>query len=240
MNEAWLDKLHNHYVSEFEQRKLKEIERLKKERLRTVEKNAQNKFIEQVLLKYYTENFADTGKMPTDVDDINEITVAADNVAARYNRKPRNCLLTINPKPGVSLAELKGLMLRLTTKPYIASYLYVYEVRKPDFSGLHVHMLCTYTGRPNNFQRGVKSLCRKICDVDNLSILNFKFIPDDICQEKIDYLLGKKQKKKQKGVTATIAFREEKDLQPYYESDPPPPCRVTQLTPVPHIEEVKE
>lgn len=240
IDEAWLDELHNRSVRQFEQSKRKEIERLNRDRLRTVEKKAQEKFIEQVLLKHYSENFANSGEMPTDVEDVKEITLAADKVSERYNRKPRNCLLTVNPKPGVSLDELKGLMLKLISKSYIDRYLYVYEVRKADYTGLHVHMVCTYTGRPNNFQRGIKSLFRRVCDVDNSSILNFKFLPDELVSEKLDYLLGKKQKKKQVGVQASIAFRKDKDLQPHYESDPPLSCRVTQLTPVPLIEEVKE
>lgn len=199
-------------------------------RLKNLTQKAKEKFTEQVLLKHFTEQFYNDGTMPDEKVNLPEISNAADNVSARYNRKPRNCLVTVNPRQEISLDKLKTAVERLTSKPVVKGYFYVYEVRSGD-TGLHCHMLITYEGRPNNFLRGLKTTFKHICDASNSSILNVKYIADDLMPEKIAYMLGQKKKAKLIGVEDTKKYRIANNLEPYYESNPPLSCRVAQSIP---------
>lgn len=136
------------------------------------------------------------------------------------------CFLTVNPRPDVDIKTFKKVIQKIFKKKGIKSYYYVYEVRKPN-SGLHAHAVLYYDMRPYDLKKGIKNTCKTICDISNPEILNFKFIPEDIVPAKILYMNGEKKESKKAGVEATVRWRTENSIEPYYESIPPLPCRDT-------------
>lgn len=147
--------------------------------------------------------------------------------------KPPFMLVTVNPRQGVSFAELNKAVLKFVSKKSVGQYFYVYEVRKED-EGLHCHMLVQYTTKPYDFKRSTKSTFKNVCASNNPNILNFKFVSDENLQSKIEYLLGDKKDSKKAGVKYTKQYRATNKISDFYESSPPLPCRATQtLTIIP-------
>lgn len=161
--------------------------------------------------------------MPTD----NECNDLLNDAIDRFSQKPPYILITINPFLHVTLEEFQRVICKIVNKKSIESYMYVYEIGKND--NLHCHMIVKYNDRPYNFKRGIKSTCKNICDFNNPHVLNFKFIKPENLDSKISYLLGHKSDKKQLSIQNTNKFRSLHSLEPYYQSNPPLPCRITQL-----------
>ena len=192
--------------------------------LTTAEKQAKILFTKQMLLKQYTEDLYNDEQTPIPVPPRIKETVLNNT-----RKKPRNILLTINPRPDVSLDELKKVVNKFLSKKSITHYIYCYEVRKETeenvFQGLHVHILFTYTSRVNDIKNSAKRITKKICDSENPSILNIKFIQDELIPEKIKYLRGEKKTSKKAGVLATKKYRKICDLKDLYESEALFPCK---------------
>lgn len=186
------------------------------------ENQAAKFFTKTLHLKAMTDNLITNGVSPLPVtDEVKEVTLL------RYNKRSDYCLLTVNPKPEVTLEEFKKSIQKMLKKKTIPVYFQVYEVRKGE-SGLHSHILLRYTCSSHSFMRSTKSTFKNICDVNNSAILNFKFIAPELLQDKLSYLLGVKQTKKLKGVDDTKAYRKKYNLLDFHESSPPFPCRATQ------------
>lgn len=198
------------------------------------EDEAQRIFIRQMYLRSYSQSVGD-GDVPFPVDCPQALDVVSKQTE-RLNTKPPFCLLTVNPRPEVKLADFKKKLLKFLGKKTVPEYFACIEVRKNE-DGMHAHILCRYTPPPSQFKRSTKNTFRDVCDSDNSCILNFKFLQEDLLPDKIKYMLGEKQQKKQKGVEDTKLFRKKYDLPDYWESNPPLSCRVTQIT-TPVIEEI--
>lgn len=148
--------------------------------------------------------------------------------------KPPFLMVTINPRPDVILNDLKKSILKFVSKKSVIQYFYVYEVRNED-GGLHCHVILKYEIKPYDFKRSAKNTFKNICDSSNPSCLNFRFIEEELLDSKINYLLGNKRERKLKGVEHSIAYRKKYNLEDYYESSPPLPCRTTQTITVEEI-----
>jgi len=186
-----------------------------------------HQFYKTAFLKEHVRAFCEEGKTPNKLTP--ELQIMMDNQANTLMTKPPYMLLTINPRPDVSLAQLKKVVEKIVSKKTITHYAYVYEVRKKD-SGLHCHMLLKYTDKPYSFQRGLKNTAKHICTVNHKEIFNMKYIEEDHVPEKISYFLGNKKDSKKAGVIDTVAYRKAQNLETMYESSPPLPCRATQIT----------
>ena len=91
-------------------------------------------------------------------------------------------------------------------------------------------MLVRYQNiRPHDLKKACKNTFKHMCSVQNHQILNFKFIEETICQDKINYMKGNKKDAKKQGVEHTIKYRQENKLKEFYESNPPLSCRVAQI-----------
>lgn len=186
------------------------------------EKKAREKFLTTLILHNYVSNFSQDGSMPHGSVQ-RSIEEQKDNICT----KSVLCMLTVNPKPGITLEQFTKVVDKFVKKIWIAEYFYVYEIRKAPDQGLHSHILYRYTCRPRDMKNSCKKYFADICDTNNSSILNFRYIDPTLALDKINYMLGNKQQKKQSGVRATLAYRTNNNLESYYESNPPLTCRVT-------------
>lgn len=169
-----------------------------------------------------------------------ELLKLMESQSDRITTKSPYYFITINPKSGITLEELRNAVEHkkksLINKKCVKSYMLVYEIRNKDekkYTGLHCHILLEQTDKPHNFKRGVKNTFKNICDINNPHILNFKNIPDEsTMKQKVLYMLGEKTDKKKKGVSITQEWRKTISLPDYIESSPLLPCRVTQKMPL--------
>lgn len=191
---------------------------------------AEKELITTAIKRQYVSDFCDEGKTPHEYPskELNEILLKQSD---KLIQKSPFMLLTINPRMGWLLGELKPLVEKFVKKKWIREYFYVYEVRRTPTKeidpGLHVHILLRYTGRPYDCKKSIKKMFASVCDTNNPEILNIKYIPETLLPEKIDYLLGRKKDSKHQGVLATVEYRKQNKLKPYYESSPPLTCRAT-------------
>lgn len=197
--------------------------------------DATYKFLTTAYLREHVRAFSEDGTMPFDIKDKKLLTML-ENQANQLITKPPFVLITINPRPEVTLPELQKVVAKLLKKTTITHFAYTYEVRTGE-SGLHVHILVQYNDKPHHFKRGIKNTTKNICDSNNPNILNFKFISEQNLDDKINYLKGEKKTSKLKGVEDSVAYREKYNLLPLYESSPPLPCRATEE--IPMIEEAE-
>ena len=149
--------------------------------------------------------------------------------AKKLQCKSPYCLVTVNPRSEVTLQEFKKVIAKFVNKKTIPEWFKVFEVRKGD-TGLHSHILLRYTAPPYDFKRSAKNTFKKVCDSENPSVLNFRFVEEGLLPDKVSYMLGNKQSKKLKGVEDTKLYRARNNLPDYEESSPPLTCRATVIT----------
>lgn len=188
-------------------------------------KEAYLQFYKTLYTREIYQSFIETGKAPFEPNN-DKLKELIQNTYNRISTKPTNIFLTINPRPEITFEELSKVVDKYLTRKFVVGYSYVYEIRKEDFSGLHCHILLKYQNiRPYDLKKNTKNSFKSICMVDNPEILNIKFIEDDVCLEKVNYMLGNKKDSKQSGVKATILWREKNNIKPIYDSTPPLSCR---------------
>lgn len=199
--------------------------------------DATYQFLKTAYMREHVRVFAEEGKLPLIPKDV-KLLAMLNNQADAICQKPPNMLITINPRKDVSLEELQKVVSKVVSKKTITHYAYVYEVRKED-EGLHCHILLKYADKPYNFKRGIKNTCKNICLADNPEILNFKFVTEDLIQQKFEYIEGHKKDSKMAGVNFTKQYRIQHNIESMYESNPPFPCRVA-LKPIEYSAEEEE
>lgn len=177
-------------------------------------------FYKHLFKHQFVADFMSEGNVP--VEPTSEIyKEVVEKAKDRVTTKPVYVLLTINPKPGVSLKELAVKVEKFVQRCFIKSYMYVYEIREEGGGGLHCHMLLHYTCKPYDLKRASRSTFKELCDVNNPAILNQRFVEPEILQQKINYLKGDKQDKKKKAVEFTKAWRLQQNIKDVYESEHP-------------------
>lgn len=187
------------------------------------ERQARKFFCKTLALKYHTQQLCEAEVVPLPISE-----VITKNALSLIKKTSPFCFLTVNPSPEVSLETFQKSVQKFLKKKNLSFYFQVYEVRKGE-TGLHAHMMVKYNTPVYGFKRSTKSTFSKICAVDNTAILNFKFIAEELIPDKIKYMMGEKQDKKQNGVKDTIIWRTKYSIPTLVESSPPFPCRATQL-----------
>ena len=197
--------------------------------LQKVARDSYYKGLEKWMINFYYKYFDDFykthGTLPFTIPDPIQQR-ALQSMVSKITTKSKYMMVTVNPKPGIELPEFKKKIEKFVGRSMVQKYAYVYEVRnyeEKEFSGLHSHILLEYDGTPSNFKRNTKNTFKKICDVNNSHILNFKFVPIEHLPDKMNYLKGIKQKKKLPSVEITKKFREKNELKTIYQSEPPLP-----------------
>lgn len=168
-------------------------------------------------------NFMETGKIPITPDNAMQVELL-EQARDRVITKSPYILLTINIAPGITFKELEKQIIKFSKRKIIRAYKYVYEIRdkKQDtYTGIHCHMILQYTCKPYDFKRSAQSTFKNVCDVKNKSILNIRYIDPSEIPDKIEYIKGKKQDKKKKGVELTKLWRKENTIAEIYESELP-------------------
>lgn len=135
------------------------------------------------------------------------------------------CLVTINPKPDVDLEELRSVCEDAFSE-YFAWYIWSYEIRSAPDKGIHCHCVARILDRKNNtnFYR-FKTKFSTI--VGNPKHVDIRFLPDNQLEKSAQYV--KKEtvaKSKQASHEATIAWREENDIEEFYFLGDVPTCLV--------------
>lgn len=189
---------------------------------------AKQMLFQRACLNEYFQTFQETGDLPIVANG--EVKQIMEAQCKKLSSKPPFCLITINPRSDITLPVLKKTVEKFLKKKTIPQWFQVYEVRKGE-TGLHAHILLRYTPTPFAFKRGAQNTFKNVCDSKNSSILNFKFIQENILLDKINYMLGEKKDSKLKGVKDTILYRKKHSLPKYEESSPPLTCRATQIPP---------
>lgn len=206
---------------------------LKNKREGIIEKAYQDalyQFYKTCFLRQMVTNFMNDGSLPIEVSDTYQRKLIEDQYI-QNSTKSFYWFVTVSVKPGVTFQEFEKAVKKQISKKIIKTYFYVYETRHlPDetnklFEGLHCHMLLYSTVRPYDFKKSTKNTFKDLCTINNPEIMNFKNIPEDLIQDKINYMLGDKKESKQKGVSLTKAFRTRNNIEEYYESTPPFSCR---------------
>lgn len=183
-------------------------------------KDAIYDFYKHLFKHQFVNEFMSDGVIP--VEPNNEIyKEICEKAKDRVVTKPVFVLLTINPKPGITFQELDKKIQKFTKRKFIKSYKYVYEIRKEGGKGLHCHIVLHYTCKPYDLKRASRSTFKDICEVNNPSILNIRYIEPEDLQQKISYIQGNKQDKKLKSVKLTKQWRLENNIQDIYSSEHP-------------------
>lgn len=178
-------------------------------------KEALLQFYKTIYLRQMVEDFMSDGTIPLEIVCPTKRAMI-DRRASSCITKPPFCMITINPRPGTTLEELQNKVEKFVSRKMILDYLYAYEVRNAA-GGLHCHVIVRYQSKPYDLKRGTKSTFKNICDSNNPQILNFRWIEEADLPAKIQYIQGRKQDKKMKGVKHTEAYRLENNLQPLYQ-----------------------
>lgn len=183
-------------------------------------------FLKTAYQREMVRNFMEDGTLPYVPKDP-KLLKMLESQANAVSSKPPYLFVTVNPRPEVTLTELKKSIEKFLKKKSISQYFYVYEVRTEN-TGLHCHILLKYDIKPYDFKRSTKNTFKNVCDSSNPSCLNFKFVEEDTLQSKVEYLLGDKKDSKKKGVNFSIEYRKKNNIPAFVESSPPLPCRATQ------------
>lgn len=191
-------------------------------------KDAFYQFYKTLYTRQFISDFMEDGTLPH-IPKNAEMLKYCQKASDRISVKPPYILLTVNIRPDVKLDVLVAKVNKFVKRSIVSSFIYAYEVRKEDMTGLHCHLLCKYVCKPHDFKRGAKSTFKDVCNVSHPEILNFQYIDEPRLRDEINYVKGVKNEKKKEGVKASIEYRKQNNLQDFYESTPNLPCRGAEL-----------
>ncbi len=134
--------------------------------------------------------------------------------------------ITVNPRPDIDLLEFMKVLRKYVIKKWIDDYIYVIEQRgiteDESGKGFHSHILIW---KPDNKRsseviRETKNTFKKICSVDNPSILNIQNCKEEDIEKRRNYMLGLKalndDPSKEQKQKIDIGFRERNNIEIYY------------------------
>lgn len=134
--------------------------------------------------------------------------------------------ITVNPRPDIDLLEFMKVLRKYVIKKWIDDYIYVIEQRgiteDESGKGFHSHILIW---KPDNKRsseviRETKNTFKKICSVDNPSILNIQNCKEEDIEKRKNYMLGLKalddDPSKEQKQKIDIGFRERNNIEVYY------------------------
>lgn len=134
--------------------------------------------------------------------------------------------VTINPKPGVTLEELKKDVGRFIRRaPLCAQYMYTYEQRGESLTdpkygdGIHCHLLAIQKGGifKGDFQKMAFNTFKHIVG-NQQAVFVSPVRTKDLFESKVQYLLGNKTDEKMSKVAADRTWRTANNLEPSYQT----------------------
>lgn len=143
--------------------------------------------------------------------------IASENRKNAENSGNKLFWITINPKPGISLETLKKNTLKMYSKKWIKGYMYVYETTSNGHN--HTHGLIVADYEISRARKELASTASSICDISNVHCFKFVVLDDpNVAQQKMNYMMGLKQSKKEENVSITKQWRKQNNLAELYES----------------------
>lgn len=139
--------------------------------------------------------------------------------AEKIGKSERFFWITVNPRSEITLPELVKSVTKMYGKKWIEAYAYVYETTSNDH--IHSHGLIKATYEPARARKELASSVSKICLTSNPHCFKFVILDEEKANQKLNYMLGKKQSKKAHDVEKTKKWREENDLRDIYTSEGP-------------------
>lgn len=124
--------------------------------------------------------------------------------------------ITINPKPEVDYDDFHNRILDLVTNESVSEYLYSFEVRNSDHTGLHAHVLLECHTTDKNFaDRKIKKLfVPELCG--NPKHVDIKWVSYDQLPEVVSYIKKDKVSRSKKASNdATLDWRSTNNIPAY-------------------------
>lgn len=163
---------------------------------------------------------------------INEKTLALrTKISSLKNDKPcgKFFWITIRPPHDTEFEQFKKLVLKLSKKAFIKSYMYVYEQTASERNerelghGFHIHLLFEKTEdaeAPSKLKKYIRNGFKNIMDVNNEACFKIIIAPEKYLDDKIDYMLDKNldddHKDKEEKQEFDKKWRQKEHLEEYY------------------------
>lgn len=136
----------------------------------------------------------------------------------QYSRKRTPYwFVTINPKPEVTYEEFHSRINDLLSNDSIEEFLYSFEVRNSDYTGLHAHVLfVSHTRDPNFASRKVRALfVPELCA--NTKHVDIKWVHEHDLPDVISYIKKDKVSKSKKASNNfTLQWREQESIPSHF------------------------
>lgn len=136
------------------------------------------------------------------------------------------CLMTINPKPEITFAELEQTLIN-ACDVYFVWYVYSFEIRSKPDQGLHCHVLAQIKEKKQNrnFSQIKDYFYPVMCG--NKKHIDVRYVKSDELEKVFEYIQKTRvAKSKKSAVEATLSWREENGIDPYYSVGDLPTCLV--------------
>lgn len=135
--------------------------------------------------------------------------------------------ITINPKKDVKLDKFLNQLNKYATRKMFLEYMYVVEQRGDTESdagkGFHAHMLLKRDVgyKPSKVIKNSKNTWKNMTDVENPSIFNFNWCPEEFIKDKKEYMSsgGKTGENKDTKQTIDILWRKKNNIKSFYKSE---------------------
>lgn len=127
--------------------------------------------------------------------------------------------ITINPRKDIKLPAIVAAVENVYKKKWIGKYAYVFETTEKEHQ--HSHGLIYAEYEPGRAHKEIGNTIKHICDITNVACFKFVVIDEEKAKQKMEYMLGKKKPKKQKGVQITLEWRKLNKLSDIYTSESP-------------------
>lgn len=141
--------------------------------------------------------------------------------------EPYAIWLTVNPQKDVKFSDFQKKIEKLHSKPWIKSYIYVFEATQTDNKNdgvhFHAHTLIVpneeYKYQSKRIRTELSSTVKSVCNTSIENCFKLVFLTDkELIKQKIKYMMGDKQESKTEALEFTRQFRDENKLNNYYSS----------------------
>lgn len=137
----------------------------------------------------------------------------------KFGKSEKYYWITINPKPGTTLDQVKTLTKKAFSKKWIQAYAYVLENTVNNH--IHSHGLIKANYEFARTRKEIGNTVRTICDITNTHCLKVVLIDEELAKQKIAYMMGHKQPSKKENVELTEKWRTENNIEKIYLSTSP-------------------
>lgn len=128
--------------------------------------------------------------------------------------------ITVNPKKGIDLATFMLAIKKAYSKKWMDRWAYIFENTANDH--IHSHGLVRTTYEFSRAKKEIGNSIKHLCDITNPHCYKVVAVSEEVAQEKMLYMLGKKKLAKLADVELTRKWREENNISEIYTSEVAP------------------